>query len=302
MFRELGGRAMRHFFCAGMVVAAGLMLPAGERMLAQTGDAAGAGQGPGGQGAGQGRRGGFGGGQAVQGTVTAATADKVTIQTDAGDSYTVTVTANTRILRDRQPIKLADVKVGDGVTAMGAVDGSAKTVAAMMVMDVDAETVKKSKEDMGKTYITGKITAIDADNLKLTVMRSDNVSQAIGVDEGTSFQRGARGIAVPSGMGMTGPMGGGMGGGGRGMGGGGGNGAAAAPPESITLADVKVGDMVVATGGLKGGVFVPVKLGVSEPGVGGGRRRGAGESPTVTPSGQTVGAPAPPSPPPAPPQ
>src|ERR1700678_4200142 len=157
---------MRHFFWTGVVLATELMLTSSVRMQAQTAPPGGAAAG-----AGQGRQrggGGFGGGQMVQGTVTAATAGKVTIQTDAGDSYVVTVTADTRIMRDRQPIKAADVKVGDSVSAVGAVDATAKTVAATMVMDVDAETVKKAKEDMGKTYITGKITAIDADNLKLT--------------------------------------------------------------------------------------------------------------------------------------
>jgi hypothetical protein len=229
--------------------------------------------------------------------VTASAAGKFTIQTEAGDSYTVTVSPDTRLMRDRQPIKVDDVKIGDGLTAMGAVDASAKTVTAMMVMDVDAETVKKAKEDLGKTYITGKITAIDADNLKLTVMRLDNVSQVIAVDEGTSFQRGARGITVPSmfgnGMGAGGRGGMGAGGGMGRYGGGGAGGAGAqsagasgqgAPTESITLADIKVGDTIVATGAVKGGVFTPVKLGVSEPAA--GRRRGAapGDGQTIAPS------------------
>ena len=280
---------MRHLYWTGVVLASGLVLSGGSRMQGQAGGPTEAG------GQGRPRGGGFGGGQMVQGTVTAASADKVTLQTDAGDTYTVTATA--RITKDRQPIKFTDVQVGDGVTAMGAVDGSAKTVAATMVVDVDAETVKKAKEDMGKTYITGKITAIDADNLKLTVLRTDNVSQAIAVDEGTSFQRGARGISVPSmmggGRGMGGPGGGGMG---RNGVGGQGGGAAAAPVESITLADVKVGDTVVATGGLKGGLFVPVKMGVSEPvAPGAGRRRGAAaDGPPPAPDA--------PAAPPAPPQ
>ena len=293
---------MRHLYWTGVVLASGLVLSGGSRMQGQAGGPTEAG------GQGRPRGGGFGGGQMVQGTVIAATADKVTIQTDAGDTYTVTAAATARIMKDRQPIKFTDVKVGDGVTAVGAVDASAKTVAATMVMDVDAETVKKAKEDMGKTYITGKITAIDADNLKLTVMRTDNVSQVIAVDEGTSFQKGARGITVPSMMGGMGG-GGGRGGGGAGAGGGmgrnggggqgGGAGAAAAgaPAESITLADVKVGDTVVATGGLKGGVFVPVKMGVSEPGApGAGRRRGAAAADGPTPPADS------PAPPPAPPQ
>jgi hypothetical protein len=251
-----------------------------------------------GGGQGGGRRGGFGGGQPVAGTVTAATKDSVTLKTDAGDVYTVTATDTARITRDRQPIKLADVKPGDSVTAMGTVDAAKKTVQAMMINDVDAATVQKAKDDMGKTYITGKVTAIDLDNAKVTVLRTDGVSQSITLDEGTSIQKGARGIQV----GLQAEMGGG---GRGGMGGGrpGGNGAAAAPaaPESITLADVKMGDSIVASGALKAGVFVPVKMGVVEAGAGGGRRRGA--APAVDGSGAPPGGPPPGSPqPPAPPQ
>ena len=67
---------------------------------------------------------------------------------------------------------------------------------------------------MGKTYITGRLTAIDADNLKLTVMRTDNVSQVITVDDGTSFQRGTRGVAAD--IAAAGGIAGGGGYGGRG--------------------------------------------------------------------------------------
>ena len=149
------------------------------------------------RGAGRGGRGGYGGGQMgqpVQGIVTAVASGKVTIKTDAGDSYDVSVTDTTRIMKNGQQIKLGDVKPGDSVTARGTVDATKKTVEAMMLMDIDAATLAKAKENMGKTYITGRITAIDADNLKLTVMRGDNVSQVIAVDDGTSFQRGNRGV------------------------------------------------------------------------------------------------------------
>lgn len=281
---------MKQIFWTSMVLTTALAFAAGAQALAQTDAGSGAGQG-GGQGRQRGgfggQGGGFGGGQQVQGTVTAATSDKITVQTDAGDSYTVAVSGTTRVIKDRQQIKAADVKVGDGISAFGTVDATAKTVTAMMVTDVDAATMKAAKEDMGKTYITGKITAIDMDNLKLTVMRTDNVSQVITVDDGTSFQRGARGITVPSMMGGVGA------GGGMGRGGGQGAGAAAAAPESITLADVKVGDTVVATGAVKGGLFTPVKMGVSEPFAGGGGRR------RQAPPGAGTGAPATP---PAPPQ
>lgn len=242
--------------------------------------AQGRGGGQGGQGGGRGGfGGGFGGGQMgerVQGTVTAATGSKVTIQTQAGDSYDITPGDNARIMRSGQPIKLSDIKPGDDVTAMGQVDATKKTVQAMMISDVDAATLARAKENMGKTYIMGRITAIDADNLKVTVMRSDNVSQVIAVDDGTSFQRGNSGVAadaVAAGA-LTG--GGGFGGGMR-RGGQGGAQSAPPAPESITLADVKVGDALLATGSLKAGVFTAVKMGVSTPGAGpaGAGRRGA---------------------------
>jgi Domain of unknown function (DUF5666) len=255
------------------------------------------------RGPGQGGRGGFGGGQMgqpVQGTVTAASAGKLTIKTDAGDSYDVTVTDTTRIMENRQAIKLTDIKPGDSVTTMGQVDAEKKTVQAMMVNAVDAATVAKAKENMGKTYITGRITAIDADNLKLTVMRTDNVSQIIQVDDGTSFQRGTRGVAADvtaaGGIAMGGGFGGGrgMGGGGMGRQGGAQGAAPPPPPESITLADIKVGDSLMATGTLKNGSFTVLKMGVSTPGgpggPGAGRRGPQGQAP---PEGSA---------PPAPPQ
>src|SRR5271170_2217032 len=210
----------------------------------------------------------FSGGQMVRGTVTAATADHLTVKTDAGDVYQVALSANTRLSKDRQPVKVADIKAGDGVGAMGVLDPATKTVHAVFVGVMDAEQVKKAREGMGKVYITGRVTAIDMDALKITVQRPDGVSQVIGVDEQTSFKRGGRGMSMlASGAGVTelGPGGGrGSGGGGAasGNGAGGGNGSGG---ESITLADVKVGDAVAGKGALKNGVFVPTELGVSDP-------------------------------------
>jgi hypothetical protein len=91
------------------------------------------------------------------------------------------------------------------------------------------------------------------DNAKMTVERPDHVAQTIGFDETTSFRRGGR------------------------MGGGGGaEGAAPAAVEggeSITLADIKVGESVRGTGSVKGGTFVPTELVVMER-----RGRGAGDA------------------------
>ena len=161
----------------------------------------------------------FAGGQMVRGTVTAVTADQLTVKTEAGDVYQVALSANTRLNKERQPVKAADIKVGDGVGAMGVLDPATKTVHAVFVGVIDAEQVKKARENMGKTYITGKVTAIDMDALKLTVKRPDGVSQVIGVDEQTSFKRGGRGmVAIASGAGVVEMGGGGAAAGGRGNG------------------------------------------------------------------------------------
>ena len=236
----------------------------------------------------------FAGGQMVRGTVTAATADKLTVKTDAGEIYQVALSANTRLNKDRQPVKAADIKVGDSVGAMGTLDAPTKTVHAVFVTVVDAEQVKKMRENLGKTYIVGKVTAIDTDALKVTVLRQDNVSQVIGVDEQTSFRRGGRGMmAMANG---AGPVDGATGSGeGRGNGAGGGNGAGArggngGGGESITFADVKVGDTIAGQGAVKNGVFVPTQLGVMDAAAMGQRRRrgaegaGTGTAPGTTPA------------------
>jgi hypothetical protein len=247
----------------------------------------------------------FAGGQMVRGTVTAAAADHLTVKTDAGEVYQVSLSANTRLTRDRQPVKVADIKVGDGVGAMGVLDPATRTVHAVFVGVIDAEQVKKARENMGKTYITGKVIAIDMDALKITVMRPDGVSQVIGVDEQTSFKRGGRGMAaIASGSGVI-DVGGGGGrgngtdvatvGNGTGSGNGGGGG------ESITFADIKVGDSIAGQGALKGGTFVPTQLGIVNPGAMGQRRRRGADSRGA--GAEPAGAPAPKSPaPPVTPQ
>jgi hypothetical protein len=209
----------------------------------------------------------------VRGTVTAVAADHLTVKTQEGDSYQVVTTPNTQIRKGRDQMKFADIHAGDGVGAMGVMDPPTKTVHAAMLMVVDAEQMKKAREAMGKTYIAGKVTAIDLDALKITVMREDKVSQVIGLDDDTSFKRGGRGMAQAMGFNF-----GGEGGGDRpnrpnrpaGQGGQGGGGG-----ESITLADVKVGDTIAGPGSLKAGVFVPTELRVADPAMmgNGGRRR-----------------------------
>jgi hypothetical protein len=242
----------------------------------------------------------FAGGQMVRGTVTATAADHLTVKTDAGEIYQISLSANTRLNKERQPVKVTDIKVGDGAGAMGVLDPATKTVHAVFVAIIDAEQVKKAREGMGKVYITGKVTAIDMDGLKVTVMRPDGVSQVIGVDEQTSFKRGGRGMAaLASGAGVVDA--GAMGARGNGAGGGNGGGAGNGGGESITFADVKVGDSIAGRGALKNGTFVPTELGVMDPAAMGQRRRrgaegGAGTSPSGAATPKGAAAPSNPAP------
>lgn len=188
-------------------------------------------------------------GRMVRGTVSAASTDHLTLKTEEGPSYQIVATTNTRIMKDRQPIKLAEIHVGDGLGAVGNIDDPTKTVHAVMLFVIDAAQIKKAREDLGKTFISGRILAIDLDSLQLTIRRPDNVTQKITVDEGTSFKKGTRRMGDES-LGFAPP-----------------SGAPANPPqaESITLADIHAGDRVFGTGALKGGVFVPTQLYVMDP-------------------------------------
>jgi hypothetical protein len=162
-------------------------------------------------------------------------------------------TDNTRVMKGRGvTVKVADLKVGDGVMAAGNLDAPNKTLHAAVVFATDAAQLKEMKENLGKTYIVGRVTAIDLDNAKMTVERPDHVAQTIGFDEGTSFRKGGHGARL----------------GGAGAAGGGGAGASAGEVggESITLADIKVGESVRGTGSVKGGLFVPTELVVMERG------------------------------------
>ena len=212
--------------------------------------AQGAGQGHGsGQGWGQGQRGGRGGwggggmmGRGLMGTVTEVAADHYTIKTDSGETYTVHFSANTRILKlpagaggpgggggergqgggggnPPQAIKSTDIKVGDAIVANGEVDAAAKSVGAVAVLQMDPERAKQMREmqaNYGKTWLMGKVTAIDG--VKVTLMGSvDNAAHSFVADENTTFRKRR---------------------------------------DPITLADVQVGDTVRVEGAVKDGTFL----------------------------------------------
>jgi hypothetical protein len=221
---------------------------------------------PQGQGGGW-QRGGRGGGmmgmgRGTVGTVTAVAADHFVIKTEMGETYTIHFSVNTRILKqpagprrprgesgseeggERTPpeaIKATDIKVGDAIAAGGEVDADAKSVGAVMIMLIDPERAKEMRAmeaDYGKTWLMGRVTAIN--EVRVTLEGGpDKAAHDFVADENTTFRRRR---------------------------------------DPITLADIKIGDMVRVEGAVKDGSFVATTVAVMGPPPEGSRERPAGAS------------------------
>jgi len=185
------------------------------------------------------------------GEITEISGSTLKIKLPNGSVGTVNTTSNTRFRKDGQEAKLSDFKVGDRIFVRGESAGeNSWTASSIGATPSQAQVQERMKEAMGKTIVVGEVKSIDAP--KLTISRTDGVTQTIEADESTSFRRGRE--------------------------------------ESITLPDIKAGDTVFARGELKNGVFVPASINVLDPemvrrmkersgmvGFGGGFGRGSGQ-------------------------
>jgi hypothetical protein len=200
-------------------------------------------------------------GRGTMGTVTEVAADHYSIKTDAGDVYTVHFDSNTRIVKQGaggggmrgqggggasqgagqgggqgmgggagrgnppQQLKPADIKVGDVISAGGNIDATAKTIAATFVTQIDPQRVQQMREmeaNFGKTWLAGKVTAIDGAKITLTGAM-DNAPHTVVADENTTFRKRR---------------------------------------DPVTLADIQVGDTVRVDGAVKDGVFAATAVNV----------------------------------------
>src|SRR5271165_6739295 len=195
------------------------------------------------QGQGQGMGGAFTD-HGVRGTVTAVSGNNISVKTEQGDVYKIETGPNTHIRkqRDRSQARAAgtadanpggeQVKISDihvGDIVMAAGDKDDKAKTVGAVM-----VIVLDKEQYEKARADfGKTWTAGAiqsiDETKITVKRPDNVMQTIVVDENTSFRKRR---------------------------------------DSITMADIKVGDNVTARGALQNGNFVATVLSVGGPGGG----------------------------------
>jgi len=130
----------------------------------------------------------------IRGTVKSVHGSDAIIQNQAGKTYTVHTSDNTHIYRNRQPLKMSEIRSGDVLIAAGALDEKANLMRAIFVADIDADTVQKLREELGKTWIAGKIVKID--ETKITVDRIDHKTQVIEVDDTTSFRKGGQSVTL----------------------------------------------------------------------------------------------------------
>lgn len=198
-------------------------------------------------------------GNSAHGTVTAVTGNEITIRNEQGEFYKVITSPNTHVRKNREEAKISDIHPGDVVVAAGNLDDKARTVGAVFVIVLDpqqAAQMEKMREDFGKTWTAGKVTAIK--DLTFTIERPDHATQTITVDENTSFKKRR---------------------------------------EDITYPDIKIGDMVRASGAMQNGSFLAKTVAVMEPGqrgqgrFGGGQAEPGGPGTQVRPAPQPEGAP-----------
>jgi len=163
-------------------------------------------------------------GQPLLGKITAINKGSLELTRPDGTTATVKLTDKTEYRKDRQGAKLADFKVGDLVFVRGE-ENADHSVTAQLIGGRSGGGAGGSRGfggtgfELGKDFIVGEVKSVDAP--KLTVLRPDNVTQTLELNEDTSLRKGR---------------------------------------ESITMADIQPGDHVMVRGAVENNVFVPKNL------------------------------------------
>jgi len=219
------------------------------------------------------QRRGEGRGRPVFGKLSGIQKDAIDVTLTDGTKASIKLASSTEFRKDRQPAKLTDFKVGDMVMVRTNQDAeNASGATAVLVAGVPQGFTGRGggagqammQGTLGKDYVIGEIKSVDAP--KLTVLRTDNVTQTLELNEETSLRRGR---------------------------------------ESITMADIQPGDHIFARGAVANDVFVPKGLNVIPPEQWqrmqemneGGYRRGAPPQSAAPPNGAAPNPPAQPNPP-----
>ena len=157
------------------------------------------------------------------GKITAINKGSMELAKPDGSTGTVKLTEKTEYRRDRQSAKLGDFKVGDLVFVRGE-ENADHSVTAQLIGGRSGGGPDGGKGfgagggfgELGKDFVVGEVKSVDAPSL--TVLRPDNVTQTLELNEETSLRRGR---------------------------------------ESITMADIQPGDHVVVRGAVQNNAFVP---------------------------------------------
>src|SRR5438876_1807881 len=168
-------------------------------------------------------------GQPLLGKITAINKGSLELARPDGTTAKVKLTDKTEYRKDRQSAKLADFKVGDLVFVRGE-ENADRSVTAQLIGGRSGGGAGGSRGfggtgfELGKDFVVGEVKSVDAP--KLTVLRPDNVTQTLELNEDTSLRRGR---------------------------------------ESITMADIQPGDHVMVRGAVENNVFVPKNLMLFSP-------------------------------------
>ncbi len=166
------------------------------------------------------------------GKITAIHKGSLELAKPDGSTATVKLTDKTEYRRDRQGAKLGDFKVGDLVFVRGE-ENADHSVTAQLIGGRSGGGAEGGGRgfgggggfgELGKDFVVGEVKAVDAPSL--TVLRPDNVTQTLELNEETSLRRGR---------------------------------------ESITMADIQPGDHVVVRGAVQNNAFVPKNVMVLSP-------------------------------------
>jgi preprotein translocase subunit YajC len=175
------------------------------------------------------------------GKLTAVHDQSVEIIGSSGDAVTVKISGSTQFRKDGEAARLSDLKVGDIVFVRGE-ENPDHTWSAEMIGtrpnggfgggpggggpqgDRGGSGGERPAGVLGQDYIFGEVKTIDAP--KLTILRPDNVTQTVELNEETSLRKGR---------------------------------------DSITMADVQPGDHIMIRGGMQANAFQPKSVMVIGP-------------------------------------
>ncbi len=156
------------------------------------------------------------------GKITSISNGTMQIARQDGTTVTVKLTAQTEYRKDRATAALTDFKVGDTVIVRGDENADHSINARMVAARTGGGPGGPggpggmSMGTLGKDYVAGEVKSLDPP--RITVLRTDNVTQTLELNEETSLRRGR---------------------------------------DSITMADIQVGDHLMARGAVQKDVFVP---------------------------------------------